>query len=279
MADQLERAVIEEPSPLSQTGASKATQLPLGGTEPIAAAEAPKAEDTLAPVLEAWHTELTLRGDKGPLVRFVACFNDRAPPDSELTAAASRQLGLPVAAGPLFAPDPELDRFRLLRVEGVARPDRTDLFEVAAALRTALGATVVEPDLGTDYYCDERPPPDRAGPESADIAFWCWADPDRDKPADANWALAKTRIREAWACAEAANRAVEGEGILIFQPDTGVVSAHAELPPWYCQLKRPWYARRVGGAAARVGELLYSPIMLPRSSRAGPEKGALDPLS
>jgi transposase-like protein len=31
-----------------------------------------------------------------------------------------------------------------------------------------------------------------------------------------------------------------------------------------CQLKRPWYPRRVGGAAARVGELLCSPVMLPR---------------
>ena len=50
-------------------------------------------------------------------------------------------------------------------------------------------------------------------------------------------------------------------------------------PEWYCQLKRPWYARRVGGAAARVGELRCSPIMLPRSSRAGPEKGAPSPLS
>src|SRR5580704_17788517 len=40
----------------------------------------------------------------------------------------------------------------------------------------------------------------------------------------------------------------------------------------HCQLKRPWYAGRVGGAAARVGELLCSPIMLPRSSRAAPEK-------
>jgi hypothetical protein len=47
----------------------------------------------------------------------------------------------------------------------------------------------------------------------------------------------------------------------------------------HCQLKRPWYARRVGGAAARVGELLCTPITLPRSSRAGPEKSALGPLS
>jgi peptide/nickel transport system substrate-binding protein len=40
----------------------------------------------------------------------------------------------------------------------------------------------------------------------------------------------------------------------------------------HCQLKRPWYARCVGGVAARVGELLCSPVMLPRSSRAGQEK-------
>ena len=40
----------------------------------------------------------------------------------------------------------------------------------------------------------------------------------------------------------------------------------------HCQLKRPWYAPSVGGAAVRVGELLCSPIVLPRSSRAGPEK-------
>jgi hypothetical protein len=41
---------------------------------------------------------------------------------------------------------------------------------------------------------------------------------------------------------------------------------------WHCQLKRPWYARRIGGAAARVGELLCLPIMAPRSSERGPEK-------
>ena len=35
----------------------------------------------------------------------------------------------------------------------------------------------------------------------------------------------------------------------------------------------------VSVAAARVGELLCSPAMLPRSSRAGPEKGALGLLS
>src|SRR6516164_7935636 len=37
----------------------------------------------------------------------------------------------------------------------------------------------------------------------------------------------------------------------------------------YCQLKRPWYARRVGGAAARVGELVCLPIMLPAQAERG----------
>jgi hypothetical protein len=37
----------------------------------------------------------------------------------------------------------------------------------------------------------------------------------------------------------------------------------ADIRDSHCQLKRPWYPRRVGGAAGRVGELLCSPIMLP----------------
>ena len=47
----------------------------------------------------------------------------------------------------------------------------------------------------------------------------------------------------------------------------------------HCQLKGPWYARSVGGAAARVGEVLCSPIVLPLLSGAGPEEGAPSPLS
>ena len=42
----------------------------------------------------------------------------------------------------------------------------------------------------------------------------------------------------------------------------------------HCQLRQPWYVRSVGGAAARVGELLCSPIVLPRSNRAGGKKAA-----
>ena len=52
-----------------------------------------------------------------------------------------------------------------------------------------------------------------------------------------------------------------------------------ELNRRHCQLKPPWYALRVGGAAARVGELLCSPILLPALKPSGAEKGALGPLS
>ena len=77
------------------------------------------------------------------------------------------------------------------------------------------------------------------------------------------------RTGERWFAAEL----IRHKGRLLLRQE------HPEAAERYCQLKRPWYARRVGGAAARVGELLCSPIMLPRSSRAGPEKGALGPLS
>jgi hypothetical protein len=73
------------------------------------------------------------------------------------------------------------------------------------------------------------------------------------------------------------------DGALLYLHGAMVTKAHedaeGELLARYCQLKRPWYARRVRGAAARVGGLFCSPIMLPHSSRAGPEKGALGPLS
>ena len=80
----------------------------------------------------------------------------------------------------------------------------------------------------------------------------------------------------------------DGSGDAFLHARVAERSGHASVPPGatlevrtspgpkgpqgYCQLKRPWYARRVGGAAARVGELLCSPIMLPRSAERGRRK-------
>jgi hypothetical protein len=67
-----------------------------------------------------------------------------------------------------------------------------------------------------------------------------------------------------------------GSGVRALRQDDAAAAFLAEMErvvPWsvrQCQLKRPWYARRVGGAAVRVGELLCSPIMLPaQASGAG----------
>jgi subtilisin family serine protease len=194
--------------------------------------DGPPSQGELAAILEAWQVERKAAlTTAGPPVRFVASFDGPLPADPVLAEAGTRQLGVPVTASPLFAPDPALDHYRLLRVPGVSRPERADLFEVAAALRDALGASVVEPDLGTDYYLDDTMPADRPGPESIDdLAFWCLAPPGA-QPADRDWALAQTAVREAWAAAAAQGKPARGRGIVICQPDTGVVSAHIELPP------------------------------------------------
>jgi hypothetical protein len=45
-------------------------------------------------------------------------------------------------------------------------------------------------------------------------------------------------------------------------------------PPRHCQLSRPWYARSVGGAAARVGRsfarLLCCPALTERGRKKAP---------
>jgi subtilisin family serine protease len=140
--------------------------------------------------------------------------------------------GLRVAEGPLFGPDPDLDRFRLLAIPGVSRPDRADLFEIALVLKEITGANTVEPDLATAYYLDDTPPPLAGAPGRADWPAWCWADAVRHAPADPEWAVNRTQVREAWNYSVAEGRTSRGEGIRVLQADTGVVAHHVELPPY-----------------------------------------------
>jgi serine protease len=210
-------------------GPKRATEAGHDPASPDAAASRTSvAESDIAPLLGM----LAEAPADAPPLRLVAAFDGAPPSDQAIAASATLRLAREVTAGPLFSPDPELDRFRLLRVPGLARPERADLFDLAATLQDALGAVAVEPDLGTDYYAEE-PAPGASPPglESADLAGWCWADPEEDKPTDADWAMRRVNVREAWAMQPAPGGASRGRGILIFQPDTGIVPGHVELPP------------------------------------------------
>ena len=197
--------------------------------EPTAAGTQTPVSD-LEPLLAAWRTEQNQpAAGGGSPVRFVI---ERAKPqtDAEIASAIVGRFNIRVQVGPLFADDPALERFRLLIVEHVTRPDRADLFEMANAMRGVLGAVTVEPDLGTDYYGGEADRPAPGTPESSDFAFWCWVGDDAS-PTNPNWAIAKTKVVEAWVHAAEKGKATKGKDILIFQPDTGVVPQHVELPP------------------------------------------------
>lgn len=117
-----------------------------------------------------------------------------------------------------------LDRFVLLRVVGVERTLPADvLFESAYALASALGAVSVEPDVGSGFF-EEAPPPD-AGPNTeAAEAVRRWCNVDVAAPLDHLWALQRVSAIEAWKADDH-----QGAGILVAQPDTGVLPNHPEL--------------------------------------------------
>jgi serine protease len=193
-------------------------------------AEAAVENADLEALLAAWRQEQAGQGGAGPPVRFVVEVLQPVS-DEALARTVEQAWSITVGVVPLFPNSPDLGRFRGLSVPHVTRPDRADLFEAATRLLDLLGAETVEPDLGTNYFeCDcERPDP--GTPESADWTFWCWADTEKDKPADRNWAIDKSLVREAWEFAASKGRAAKGKDTLVFQPDTGVVLQHAELPP------------------------------------------------
>lgn len=163
------------------------------------------------------------------LQRFVLNFGARpARSDDQLSQEINAVLSLTGRVGPLFQVDPELDRHRLLELSGLVGLERDALFELARLLREVTGADTVDPDLASDYFLDDCSTP-APGIEGIDFPFWCWAGKS-DLPTNADWAMIKTRTPEAWAFSEQQNRPSRGEGIRVFQPDTGVVRWHTELP-------------------------------------------------
>jgi len=189
----------------------------------------------IAELLDFWRSEQNAppAGTPAPGAVFVANLTGPVS-DQTISADLTSRLGLAVEVGPLFSPDRELDRFRRITIAGVTPADRADLFDMARAMRDILGAETVDPDLSSGYgEADPTgPAPPVGSPESADFAFWCWV-PDKAEnlPADPDWAMTMTRTRAAWAMSVAANRPAKGAGIVIAQPDTGIVPTHSELPP------------------------------------------------
>lgn len=169
------------------------------------------------------------RDGKGQAQRFVLNFARRpANDDTRLGQAITATTGLVGQVGPLFPADPELDAHRLLELQCLTALQRDELFDLARLLREVTGAVTVDPDLGSDYFHGEPEHPD-PGSEGFDLTFWCLASDDQ-MPKDPDWAIVKTRTPDAWAFSEQQGRPSRGEGIRVFQPDTGVVTWHTELP-------------------------------------------------
>lgn len=181
-------------------------------------------------LLSFWHEEQERdSGAEGYDARFVV---ELAGPmaDETIRAELEQAFGLRLVVGPLFPAERDLDRFRIIEVPGLREPDRADLFDLARAIRALLGAISVEPDLDTRYFDADPELAPEGTAESADFTFWCWAGDD-DKPDDPDWAVKKVGLPDAWARSDAEGRPARGAGIVVFQPDTGVVPTHPELPP------------------------------------------------
>ncbi len=187
-------------------------------------------DENVEDILREWRAAQAAGGGAArPGPRFVIELREAADAQRPVIEGRLRDLlKIDVGLEMLFdGAEGELARFLRFDVPGIGRPDRRDLFDVANAVRGALGAATVEPDLGADHYDWDGDHDVGAGPESADHAFWCWA-PDQDAPQNLDWALRKLGLFNAWAESPAGRG--KGAGIRIFQPDTGVVSPHGELP-------------------------------------------------
>jgi serine protease len=179
--------------------------------------------------------QLEAVGPDKPL-RFVLEFE--APRDpAEVAAEIREQLGIATsisrlseAHGETAAPGEDgLVNFLAVTIPDVQAADIPDSpFELGYALADATGAVTAEPELGTDFYIaphtfdgqleglDDFPP-------------GCWVDPSQDPtPSQPLWAVKKIKAFDAWNLPARPGGKSKGEGIYVFQPDTGVAD-HAEL--------------------------------------------------
>jgi serine protease len=115
-------------------------------------------------------------------------------------------------------------RIRTRTLHGVT-PARA--FAAGYALADEFDLRTAEPDLPTPFFPEEDPPPEGTPVEEA-FRFppGCWVDAESGLPD--RWALDRLRVPEAWAFSQAQGRPAKGLGVVIAQPDTGVIE-HTEL--------------------------------------------------
>lgn len=118
-------------------------------------------------------------------------------------------------------------RVLILEIRDRLFVDSGSAFTAAHLLREAFDVKDAEADLPTDFYrelIDSTNPGEESVPDDFPPGCWSPTEPELEN----TWALAHMRVPEAWAFSELMQRLDRGEGIIIAQPDTGVIT-HPEL--------------------------------------------------
>lgn len=150
--------------------------------------------------------------------------------------------------------DDALARFTAVAVIGIKPDDVSDApFELGYALADATGALTAEPELGTDFFLVPR-----AGEAEGleDFPPGCWVDEAQDPTAaKPHWAIEKIKATNAWQVPPPSGGKAKGEGVRVFQPDTGVAD-HSELESGVIDMSRAYDF--VDGKPGAVDPLNYS---------------------
>jgi serine protease len=146
----------------------------------------------------------------------MARFAMRLRPDQNpvvITARLTAALGARVE--PLSADDPDI---LVIDIPDRSFPTAAAAFTDAYALADDYGALAVEPDLPTALFPDPL--------HAADFPPGCWS-PEHPGLAP-QWALWTIRVPQAWRFSQSEGKPDRGAGIVVGQPDTGVIR-HREM--------------------------------------------------
>jgi hypothetical protein len=185
--------------------------------------------------------------DAEPL-RIIVEFDGPRDPES-VAADIRRRLDIEVMVARMLddhglesdsAEEDGLARFLAVTIPAVSRNTLPGTpFELAYAIADATGALTAEPETGASFFV--VPPDGEIGLESIEsFPPGCWVPADQDvTEAQPRWAVEAIRAPQAWAMAPPVGGKSRGEGISVFQPDTGVAD-HVEIEAGMLDLNRAW---------------------------------------